>query len=285
MNMESIYEYGVAGRLLAAVADVHRARPAGHGLRRRDRARAQSGSGRGDEGGRLGDREPRAEMDRIQGISARTWSAGTSAMPIRIHAAVTGVASARHVHGQALRNTLKLVMEEGGFALLLGQLRRRSALLDGRPERAAPDRALYARLQRHAVCHPAGLQFRRPVLRLSEGQLRRPLRRGRGGQREDAEHRPALPAGRAARPRRGAGRFLDYVQSKPDVWVARRIDIARHWRERFPYRPGLRPSRLSQTEFVETFGGVFEHSPLSPSAPPDAAFAPRMIRRRAFRAP
>jgi peptidoglycan/xylan/chitin deacetylase (PgdA/CDA1 family) len=24
-------------------------------------------------------------------------------------------------------------------------------------------------------------------------------------------------------------KFLDYVQSKPDVWLCRRVDIARHW--------------------------------------------------------
>jgi peptidoglycan/xylan/chitin deacetylase (PgdA/CDA1 family) len=32
-------------------------------------------------------------------------------------------------------------------------------------------------------------------------------------------------------PARAAGlkRFLDYVQSKPDVWIASRLDIARHW--------------------------------------------------------
>jgi putative urate catabolism protein len=29
-------------------------------------------------------------------------------------------------------------------------------------------------------------------------------------------------------------KFLDYVQGHSDVWVARRIDIARHWRERHP---------------------------------------------------
>ena len=41
----------------------------------------------------------------------------------------------------------------------------------------------------------------------------------------------------AGRPGRAAalGRFLDYVQSHKAVWVATRADIARHWRERFPY--------------------------------------------------
>jgi urate oxidase len=65
------------------------------------------------------------------------------------------------------------------------------------------------------------------------------------------------------RPGRAAAlaRFLDYVQAKPDVWVAKRIDIARHWREHFPYAQGLQPSRMERDAFVETFGGVFEHSP------------------------
>jgi putative urate catabolism protein len=41
-----------------------------------------------------------------------------------------------------------------------------------------------------------------------------------------------------ARPGRIAGlrRFLEHVVTKPDVWVARRIDIARHWLARHPYR-------------------------------------------------
>ncbi|GAA0583419.1 allantoinase PuuE [Caenispirillum bisanense] len=40
----------------------------------------------------------------------------------------------------------------------------------------------------------------------------------------------------AGRPGRLAGlrRFLDHVQSHDRVWITRRLDIARHWRERFP---------------------------------------------------
>jgi putative urate catabolism protein len=40
----------------------------------------------------------------------------------------------------------------------------------------------------------------------------------------------------AGRPGRTAGlrRFLDHVAGHPDVWVCRRVDIAKHWRERFP---------------------------------------------------
>ena len=65
------------------------------------------------------------------------------------------------------------------------------------------------------------------------------------------------------RPGRAAalGKFLDYVRTKPGVWVARRIDIAEHWRTHFPYAPGLRPSAMDRDAFVARFGGVFEHSP------------------------
>lgn len=34
----------------------------------------------------------------------------------------------------------------------------------------------------------------------------------------------------------GLARFLDHVQKHGDVWICRRIDIARHWRTRHPYR-------------------------------------------------
>jgi len=39
-------------------------------------------------------------------------------------------------------------------------------------------------------------------------------------------------------PARAAGleRFLDYVQGRGDVWITRRVDIARHWMEIHPFR-------------------------------------------------
>jgi OHCU decarboxylase len=65
------------------------------------------------------------------------------------------------------------------------------------------------------------------------------------------------------RPGRAAAlaRFLDYVQSHPDAWVARRIDIADHWAATHPYvAPNLVPSRMDRAAFVAAFGGIFEHS-------------------------
>lgn len=57
-------------------------------------------------------------------------------------------------------------------------------------------------------------------------------------------------------------RFLDYARSHDGVWFARRVDIARHWREHHPpSREALRPSAMDRASFVKTFGGIFEHAP------------------------
>ena len=66
------------------------------------------------------------------------------------------------------------------------------------------------------------------------------------------------------RPGRAAAlaRFLDYVQSHERVWVARRIDIAKHWVNKHPPVGGYVPSRLSRALFVQVYGDIFEHTPL-----------------------
>ena len=57
-------------------------------------------------------------------------------------------------------------------------------------------------------------------------------------------------------------RFVEYAQSKDDVWFARRIDIAEHWARDHPPKPRMEPpSRMDEDTFVDRFGGVFEHSP------------------------
>jgi OHCU decarboxylase len=82
---------------------------------------------------------------------------------------------------------------------------------------------------------------------------------GRGGMMSIGLHCRLI-----GRPGRAAAlqRFIDYVKSHDKVWLPRRIDIANHWREHHPYQPSaLRPSRMSEVEFVQKFGGIFEHSP------------------------
>ncbi len=65
------------------------------------------------------------------------------------------------------------------------------------------------------------------------------------------------------RPGRAAAlaRFLDYVASHERVWIATRLDIARHWVMNHPPAGGWKPSAMSKTLFIERFGGVFEHTP------------------------
>ncbi|MEH3119957.1 MAG: allantoinase PuuE [Methylorubrum populi] len=55
-------------------------------------------------------------------------------------------------------------------------------------------------------------------------------------------------------------RFLDHVAAHDGVWLARRIDIARHWTARHPAET-LRPSTMSAAQFLTRFGDVFEDTP------------------------
>ena len=65
------------------------------------------------------------------------------------------------------------------------------------------------------------------------------------------------------RPGRAAAlaRFLDYVLSHDRVWLATRLDIARHWIAQHPPAGGYRPSALPEALFTELYGRVWEHSP------------------------
>ncbi|MFC7662428.1 allantoinase PuuE [Methylorubrum suomiense] len=66
----------------------------------------------------------------------------------------------------------------------------------------------------------------------------------------------------AGRPGRigAVARFLDHVAAHEAVWVARRIDIARHWAARHP-APTLTPSTMSASQFLTRFGDVFDDMP------------------------
>ena len=56
-------------------------------------------------------------------------------------------------------------------------------------------------------------------------------------------------------------RFINYINAQPNVWFARRIDIADHWAQKHPPKKQvLIPSLMDEEAFVQTFGGIFEHS-------------------------
>jgi OHCU decarboxylase len=56
-------------------------------------------------------------------------------------------------------------------------------------------------------------------------------------------------------------RFVDYVKAHEHVWLATRLDIAKHWIKYHPPEGGYVPSRLSKSMFIEVFGDIFEHTP------------------------
>ncbi len=57
-------------------------------------------------------------------------------------------------------------------------------------------------------------------------------------------------------------RFVDYINDFPDVWIARRIDIARHWKKYHPPKNAkIVPFDLNKSDLISVFSNVFENSP------------------------
>ncbi|MFK7793157.1 MAG: allantoinase PuuE [Devosiaceae bacterium] len=88
-------------------------------------------------------------------------------------------------------------------------------------------------------------------------------------------------------------RFLEHAAGHDGVWFAKRIEIAEHWKKMHPAPEGLMaPSAMKKEQFIEAFGGVFEHSPwvakraykLELGAAHDSAEGVHSAMCRAFRA-
>ena len=98
---------------------------------------------------------------------------------IRIHTEATGERPLGWYTGRTSANTLKAVLDDGGFVYSSDSYADDLPYWVNGPEGAASDRPLHARRQRHALHQPAGLRRWRGVLQLSQGRLRRALCRGR----------------------------------------------------------------------------------------------------------
>ena len=181
---------------------------------------------------------------------------------VRLHTEITGSRPLGIYQGKPSDNTLKLVMEEGGF------LYSADSYADELP---------------YWVKGPNGPHLIVPyTLDANDMRFATPQGFNSGDQfftylkdsfdvlyREGAEGAPkmlsvGLHCRLVGRPGRVAAleRFLDYVQSHDKVWVAKRIDIARHWHEHHkPKVPDVVPSKADKADFVARYGGVFEHSP------------------------
>jgi urate oxidase len=55
--------------------------------------------------------------------------------------------------------------------------------------------------------------------------------------------------------------FIKYTKSFKDVWYARRIDIAEHWKKYHPpVEVKMNPYEMTKRQFIGAFGNIFEHS-------------------------
>jgi OHCU decarboxylase len=185
---------------------------------------------------------------------------------IRLHAEVTGSRPTGWYTGRTSANTVRLAAEEGGFAYVSDTYDDDLPYWldhDGHGNPIPPQLIIPYTLDANDMrfATPQGFnsgdQFF-AYLKDSFDTLYAEGRAGRGGMMSIGLHcRLVGRPGRAAALRR----FIDYVKGHERVWLPRRIDIARHWREAHPYiAPALRPSRMDRDAFVAKFGGIFEHS-------------------------
>jgi chitin deacetylase len=150
---------------------------------------------------------------------------------VRLHTEVTGSRPLGIYQGRTSVHTLDIVMEEGGFVYSADSYADELPYWvrgSHRPQLIVPY-TLDANDMRFATPQGfnSGDQFFAYLkdsfdLLYAEGAAGRPKMMSVG-----------LHCRLAGRPGRAAAlaRFLDYVQSRERVWIARRIDIARHWIE------------------------------------------------------
>ncbi|WMT86067.1 allantoinase PuuE [Pelagibacterium sp. 26DY04] len=193
---------------------------------------------------------------------AREEEAAQIAEAVRLHAVATGSRPLGWYTGRCSLNTVDLVSEEGGFAYV-------SDTYD--------DDLPYWRV------HNAKVQLIIPYT-LANNDMRFVTASGFANGEEFFSHLKdtfdclyregedgapkmmsiGLHCRLVGQPGRfeGLRRFVEYIGGFEKVWVAKRIDIARHWAERHPYQPArLVPSQMDAETFMATFDGVFEHSP------------------------
>lgn len=181
---------------------------------------------------------------------------------VRLHTELTGERPLGIYQGKPSCNTLKLVMEEGGFVYSSDSYADELPYwVEGpeKPQLIVPY-TLDANDMRFAT--PQGFNSGEQFFQYLKDTFDVLYREGQEGAAKMMSI--GLHCRIVARPGRMAAleRFLDYVQSHEKVWVAKRIDIARHWIEKHPYKPSApQPTTMDKAEFIEKFGGIFEHSP------------------------
>lgn len=186
---------------------------------------------------------------------------------IRLHAEVTGERPTGWYTGRTSINTVKLAAAEGGFDYLSDTYDDELPYWldhDGQGHPIPPQLIIPYTLDANDMrfATPQGFNSGDQFFAYLKDSFDTLYEEGRAGRPRMMNI--GLHCRLVGRPGRAAAlkRFVDYVKRHDKVWLARRIDIARHWRETHPYAPpALRPSRMGREEFVSRFGGIFELSP------------------------
>ena len=189
------------------------------------------------------------------------------AAAIKLHAEVTGARPTGWYTGRTSLNTVKLAIEEGGFDYVSDTYDDELPYWldhDGQGNATRPQLVIPYTLDANDMrfATPQGFNSGDQFFAYLKDSFDMLYQEGRAGRRRMMNI--GLHCRLVGRPGRAAAlkRFIDYVKSHDKVWLARRIDIARHWQDQHPYAPpALRPSRMSFEDFVKRFGGIFEHSP------------------------
>lgn len=153
---------------------------------------------------------------------------------IAIHTRVTGSRPLGWYTGRVSPNTRRLVAEEGGFLYDADSYADDLPyweVVEGRPQLIVPY-TLDNNDMKFATLHGLG----------TGEDFHAYLRDAFDVLYEEGAERPkmmsvGLHCRLAGRPGRLAGlqRFLDHVRRHDDVWICRRVDIARHWHARHPF--------------------------------------------------
>ena len=228
-NMESIYEYGARAGFwrLWRMFTERRVPVTVYGVAT---ALARNpGRGRGDEGGRLGDRQPRAELDRIQG-HIEDEERRDIAEAIRLHTEVTGARPLGWYYQGARRST-RSASSRRRAASSIPPTAMPTTCPTGSPARSGPHLIIPYTLDANDMrfATPQGFNSGDQFFTYLKDSFDPLYAEGEAGAPKMMS--VGLHCRLVGRPGRAAAlaRFLDYVKAKDKVWLPRRIDIAWHW--------------------------------------------------------
>ena len=155
---------------------------------------------------------------------------------MRIHEETTGGRPLGWYTGRTSEQTLDLVAEEGGFLYAADSYA--DDLPYWRASTAGPQLIVPYTLDANDMrfATPQGFNAGDQFFTYLKDSFDLLYREGEAGAAKMMS--VGLHCRLVGRPGRAAAleRFLDYVQSHEDIWVARRVDIARHWHAEHPHK-------------------------------------------------